>query len=245
MSEPWVYSAGGKWVDDELKPKKYTLMTKNFLEGIRFQNDLINTEKVVPSPQDLVTEGQIGGADLFLNGQAAMLLSGPWKGVEFDGHPNLKWGVAILPKGPRGNRAFQLGGSGWGLAVSSLHPQEAAELLTFLSGLQAQVKITRAGISLPASKGIEKELAGQLNPAVAESARALSIGKGIEDPRACNWADVRDNMINPVLERVWNGELKPEKAVQNLDQDLAGNLPNMNPPERKPPAQNKPQMFLF
>ncbi len=244
MAEPWVYSSGCRWVKDEMNPIRYTIKDTAFLPGIRFREALIHKEKVMPSPQDMVNEGQIGGADLFLQGQAGMLLSGPWKAVEFNDHPHLKWGVAVFPKG-KGGLAFQVGGSGWGLLAVSEHSREALDLLRFLSSQDAQERYTKAGLALPALAEVEKGLGGFKNPALTEAAQAMKRGKGIEDPRACNWPDVRDNHINPILERVWTGEWTPEKAVENLEQDLKANPLNMNPPQRKPPAQNKPQMFLF
>ncbi len=244
MVEPWVYGAGSGWVDRELNPAKFRVGEKGFLDGIRFRDRLIRREKVSPSPQDIVGEGQIGGADLFLNSQAAMILSGPWKGVEFNDQPRLKWGVAAIPVGPSGSRAFQTGGAGWGLSPSSSHPREAWDLLRFLSDASAEEKYARVGLALPALREVEAGT-GYANSALEEAARALSAGRAVEDPRACNWPDVRENQINPILERVWDGELTPEKAAKTLNQGLAGNPLNMKPPERKPPAQNKPQMFLF
>ncbi len=245
MVEPWVYVSGGRWVNQELKPKKYSMTSKGFLTGIRFQNDLIHKEKVAPSPQDFIAEGQVGGADLFLQGQAAMFLSGPWKGVEFKDHSDLKWGVVVLPRGPRGVRAFQTGGAGWGCASASEHPREAQDLLQFLSSAKAQEKYAQTGLALPALRELWPKVGDWNNPALAEAIRALSVGQAIEDPWACNWADVRDNQINPILANVWSGEMTAEKAVGEMDQVLKRNPLNMTPPERKPPAQNKPQMFLF
>jgi ABC-type glycerol-3-phosphate transport system substrate-binding protein len=246
MVEPWVYGEGGRWVDDGLEPQKYAVTAKGFLEGIRFRCDLIRKYKITPSPQDFVAEGQIGGSDLFLQGQAAMFLSGPWKGVEFNEHTDLKWGVEALPRAPRGFWPFQVGGSGWGLMTSSANPKQAGDLLRFLSGTEAQERYAQSGLALPALAEVEKKMGGFKNPAQTEAALDLVIGfGGIMDPRACNWPDIRENHINPILERVWSGELSPEKAVDLIQKDLAGIPPSMKPPERKPPAQNKPAMFLF
>jgi|GEM_PF-1003525 len=245
MVEPWVYELGGRWVSRKTNSSQYAMTSKGLLAGIRFQDDLIHKEMVAPSPQDFIAEGQIGGADLFLQGQAAMFMSGPWKGAEFRERSGLNWGVVLLPRSPKGVRAFQMGGSGWGCMTTSEHPQEALELLKFLSSGEAQEQYARAGIALPALRELWKKSGEWNNPALTVAARALAVGQAVEDPWACNWQDVRENRINPILERVWNGELSVEKSVEEIDQVMKENPLNMTPPARKPPPQNRPAMFLF
>jgi ABC-type glycerol-3-phosphate transport system substrate-binding protein len=130
------------------------------------------------------------------------------------------------------------------MARTTTHEREAEELLRFLSSEAAHEKYMLAGLALPAMKVAGKNT-GYPSLAMEAAARALVQGEGIEDPRSCDWPDTKANRINPVLERLGEGELSPEKAFEALNRDLASHPPSMIPPERKPPAQNKPQMFLF
>src|SRR6185369_17768457 len=68
MIEPWVYSNGGRWVDNIEKPTKYTFNTPAFMDAVQYRADLVLKHKVLPGPSNLTALGGLGTSDLFANG---------------------------------------------------------------------------------------------------------------------------------------------------------------------------------
>lgn len=111
MLEPWVFSSGGAFVDDFAHPKKIVLDTPEAIRGIRYRYELMAKHKVMPATGE--NQGMAGGAEaLFLNGQAAMFLSGIWKSPSLRDIKDFDWDIVMFPKGPEGKRGFASGGSG-------------------------------------------------------------------------------------------------------------------------------------
>src|SRR6185436_5761502 len=104
--DPWVYSSGARYVDDPLKPAKYTVDDPKFLRALQFRADLIWKHKVMPGPSNLTALGGRGTSDMFAKGTAAMFLSGLWHTPEFREAKDLSWDIAMFPKGPDGQRGF-------------------------------------------------------------------------------------------------------------------------------------------
>ena len=71
----FVYSNGGKLVDNYSKPTKCLLDSKEALAGIKYRKDLIYKHGVMPSPSNMSAMGGVGASDMFVNGKAAMFLS--------------------------------------------------------------------------------------------------------------------------------------------------------------------------
>jgi multiple sugar transport system substrate-binding protein len=227
MLESWVYDFGGSYVDDVKHPTHWTFAEDpHTLEGIQFRSDLINKYKVMLPPSSISAMGGLGNADLFLNGEAAMFLSGIWKTPAFRNIKKFKWDVVMLPKGPNNYRAFSTGGSGYGILKSSSYKKEAWELVQFISGEEGAKKLASTGLAQPALMKIANSpnfLDGQ-DPVnkkmLLEAIKYVKYG-----PLCENWTEIQSGIIGPELEKVWSGTETPEQAMANLKPMLEAKPP--------------------
>ncbi|HVZ80595.1 MAG TPA: sugar ABC transporter substrate-binding protein [bacterium] len=217
MIEPWVYSAGGRWVDNPQKPTKWAFDTPEFIKGLQFRADLMNKYKVMPSPANMTAMGGVGASDMFVNGTAAMFISGIWKTPQFRDIKTFDWDVALFPKGPGGTRGYQSGGSGYGILSTSKHKKEAWKLVSFLAGPEGEKKMASTGLVQPALMSVANSpvfLDGQkpLNKKILLKAEPY----GIFMPLMVNWQEVYQGNVIPTFDNLWLGKTDAAGAVSQL-----------------------------
>lgn len=217
MIEPWIYSAGGHWVDNPQKPTKWDFNTPAFTKGLQFRADLMNTYKVMPSPANLTAMGGVGASDMFLNGTCAMFLSGIWKTPMFRDVKDFDWDVALFPKGPGGTRGYQSGGSGYGILSTSKHKKEAWQLVSYLAGPEGEKKMASTGLVQPALMSVANSpifLDGQkpMNKKILLKAEPY----GIFMPLMVNWTEVYQGNVIPTCDKIWLGKETAAEAVSEL-----------------------------
>jgi multiple sugar transport system substrate-binding protein len=217
MMEPWAYSAGGRWVDNPQNPNQYTFNTQVFSDAIQFRADLILKQKVMPGPSNMTAMGGMGASDLFVNGTAAMFLSGMWKVPAFRDIKTFDWDVVMFPKGPTGQRGFQNGGSGYGILKSSKNKKAAWELVKYISGKEGEIKMAALGLSQPALKNVAE------SPAFLDGQKPMNkkmllkaVDYAIYEPMATNWREIREGAITPTFDQVWVGKITAAEAVSQL-----------------------------
>jgi len=93
----WISSNNGKTMSDDLKT--FVGDTKDTIDALQFQADLIHRHKVAPTPSD-----DLGTGDTFLSGRIAMKLDGAWAAAPLFTRPDIDYGIAPLPKSPKGIR---------------------------------------------------------------------------------------------------------------------------------------------
>ncbi len=223
--DPWVMSMGGDWVDDGLHPRRYRVGDPAWVKGIQYRADLIHRYKVCPSPSAILALGG-GSVDLFLNGKAAMLLTGIWKSTQLRDIKSFAWDCAMFPKGPTGRRGFVMGVSAYGISSTSKHKAEAWKLLKFLTGEEASRLFARAGFAQPALRKVASSsdfLDDRPPKNKGMLLKALDYGRW--EPAALNWREVRNGIIGPALDRVWNGTLNAQEAVKEMTEELRKHPP--------------------
>jgi len=228
MWEPWLYSAGGKWADDVKKPTKWVVAEDpGFVAGVQFRADLMHKYKVMPAPSSLSSMGGMGTSDLFENGTVAMFLSGLWKTPSFRDHiKNFNWDIAMFPKGPTGVRAFGTGGSGYGILKSSQHKQDAWKLIKYIAGIAGAKKLAQTGLAQPAMISVSDSPDFLDGKDPKNKKMVLEAVKYVKyQPMAKNTSEVFYGVINPVLDKVWNGTLTAAQAAEILKPELATKPP--------------------
>lgn len=222
MPDPWIYSAGGRWVDSVKRPSKFLVHTPEFIRGLQMRQDLIYKHKVMPGPSAMTAMGGLGSSDLFISGKAAMFLSGYWKVPAFRDIPNFRWDVAMFPKGPEGKRGFQIGGSGYGILSTSPNKEAAWKLVRYLSGPEGAKRFAETGLAQPALvEAARKIFAADPNPPANKGMLLEAVTHGVYEPFATNWREVRDGIITPVFDRVWAGAITAAEASAQLSERLA------------------------
>ena len=227
MIDPWIYSAGARWVDDVKKPTKWTLADDNrFVQGIQFRANLMHKWKVMPAPSSLTSMGGMGSSDLFMNGTVAMFLSGIWKTPRFREIKNFDWDIVMFPRGNTGVRAFSTGGSGYGILKSSKHKKESWALVKYISGEEGAKQLAATGLAQPAIMSVAQSalfLDGQkpLNKKMLlDAVRYVKY-----PPMAKNAAEIANGIVVPQLDRFWSGTATAEQAAAALKPLLSRNPP--------------------
>jgi multiple sugar transport system substrate-binding protein len=142
---PFLYQAGGSVLSDD-----WTKST--------FDSD--QTRAALEMYVGLVTDGYAGppsavdagwGGEAFANGRVAMAMEGNWVITYLlNQFPDLKWGVAELPKGPAGQASMAFTVC-YGVAADNKNPDESWTLVNYLTGKEgAQLVATQGFGVMPA-----------------------------------------------------------------------------------------------
>jgi multiple sugar transport system substrate-binding protein len=219
--DPFVLSNGGQYVDDLKVPKKCLLDSTEAIEGIQYRQDLIYKYKVMPSPSQLSAMGGVGAADLFIQGKAAMFLSGIWKTPYFRETVKSKWDAAMFPKSPKGKKGYLISGGGYSILKSTKHPDEAWKLLTYLSGEDGQKMLARTGLAQPANRTIA-ESADFLDNKPPASKKFLldAVNYGCFVPDTDRWQQALSAGVIPGLDKVWEGKKKAAEVMPVIAKEV-------------------------
>jgi ABC-type glycerol-3-phosphate transport system substrate-binding protein len=228
MLELWVYSAGGRWANDAKNPTQYTFNTPTFINAVQYRTDLILKHKVMPGPSNMTAMGGMGMSDLFMNGTAAMFVSGPWKIPSFREIKNFDWDVVMFPKGPTGQRGFPGGGSGYGILTSCKNKKAAWEFIRYISGPDGQGKLASAGLTQPALKSVAESPAFLDNQKPMNKKMLLkAVDYSVYPPMAKNWMEIYQGVATPAFEALWNGKYTAAAAISLIADNLK-NKPLIN-----------------
>ncbi|MGE5221600.1 MAG: extracellular solute-binding protein, partial [Omnitrophica WOR_2 bacterium] len=155
-----LYSFGAHTISPDGKTTTGYINSDKALATWKFFSDMIHKYKVVPGASYLTASG-ISNDGLFSKGQLAISGSywGPWYQDTFNKAPDLKWTVVPLPTGPGGHHAAIMW-MGWGINSKSTHPDEAWQLLKWLTtepgqqvfALKAMTGDIKTANTLPALK---------------------------------------------------------------------------------------------
>lgn len=132
---PYYYQAGGEiWADAAKSVPQFD--NEKALEALTFFKGLRGDFQLSQSSSE---RGGLGPATFFQNGQAGMLIEGSWRTPQLKKDaPNLRFGVAPLP---RGRRAMSISTSCfWGISAQTRHPDEAWKLAKFLSDKEQLIR---------------------------------------------------------------------------------------------------------
>ncbi|QHZ47148.1 ABC transporter substrate-binding protein [Bacillus sp. NSP9.1] len=201
---------GGSYISQD--GKTVTVDSPESIEAIQFGSDLINKYKVQP------TSAQAHGmSNLFLTGKAAMKLIGPWDWADIEKNVSFEWDVAPMPAGKAGN----VSAASYlpiGIGKGTKHPEEAFELLKFLSsgkGQDIQIDTINA---IPVMKRHADKITAMKNaPENADSLETL-LRKGktvMNAPYTPEYAEIA-NKIQPVIDNINLKDLDAEKELKKI-----------------------------
>lgn len=164
------------------------------------------------APPSAVSWGYPEMVEGFTNGSTAFLLQDPEVIATVSQSTTItqdQWSTAPLLTGPTGKAAQPLATAGWGVAEASEHPQEATDLVEFLSGAEPATRFAQENSLVPIIDG-----AGE-DPFYAEGPWASYVAM-TEDP---------DTYVNVVQPRgvSWWTEWE-QKADQDVQAVLLGSM---------------------
>jgi multiple sugar transport system substrate-binding protein len=220
---PWwmsfIYQNGGAVLDENGLP---VINSAEVVEALQLYNDLVYTYEVAPSPEDYANLGTNSPDPLFAQGKVAMIMTGFWNIASLRDVPDLNWDIApVWGNVERGTVAF---GSGLAISSATAHPEEAFQIIEFLTGEGAQTVIVERGQDAPANVNVlesELFLSGETfanrdiyMEAFAESADAI-----IALPLIPEWNEMQ-SIMSATLDEFFLNAMDVNTAVEQIQADL-------------------------
>lgn len=187
----WVWSAGGDFTSPDLREVSF-----HHPAAIKGFRDYFNLKRFM-SPKLL---GAASAGDLFNARESAIHFGGPWQGtVGRARYPELKdhLGCARVPGKP------YMGGNSFVIWRYSRHPQEAFDLIYFLSSQAFNIPASPHDHLLPTRLDAIYRPSVQIDPIYRVYLQSLQNGKSF--PTAHLWGSIEEKLIQ-VLAKIW-GEL--------------------------------------
>ncbi len=162
----------------------------------------------------------------FSSGKVAMMVGGSWSLFLLDKYaPNIRWGIAPLPKGKR--RATKLHSVGLVIPKGSHHLEEAWELIKFLSQEEVERDLASAGRSIPCQVKVAREI--YPNSEIAQR-RGLDLKPVLDSlnyarvaEKGALYREIMEQLVQPEFEKVELRKETVKEAFQNIDL-RAGNI---------------------
>lgn len=220
---PWwmsfIYQNGGAVLDENGAP---VINSPEVTEALQFYNDLVYSYKVAPSPEDYANLGTNSPDPLFAQGKVAMIMTGFWNIASLRDVPDLNWDIApVWGNVEHGTVAF---GSGLAISSTTAHPEEAFQIINFLTDEAAQTVIVERGQDAPANVAVLNSdlfLSGETfanrdiyMEAFAESADAI-----IALPLIPQWNEMQ-SMMSATLDEYFLNAIDTQTAVEQIQADL-------------------------
>jgi multiple sugar transport system substrate-binding protein len=212
-----VWSYGGDLFDKDLT--RCTLDSPQAIDALQFMADLVVKHNVNPSPAQL--KGTNVG-NLFAASQIALLAQGQQLGYArtLDANkPSFPWGVAVLPKGPSGRFALNIG-SAYALTKGGKQPDAGWELLKFISSTEFSRPYMGDGLAAIAPR----------KSVMADVLKSPNLPFGYKDvvdygdslhrlPTIARWVEV-SNTLSKHFARLWNGDVSVRQVVSDLSTEV-------------------------
>jgi ABC-type glycerol-3-phosphate transport system substrate-binding protein len=212
----FIYSFGGKFVDDVKNPKKCIINDKPAVDGMQFFIDLYAKYYITPISGALTNMG-MSINQLFSMEKLAMFQSGIWEtpnlrrliGTRFD------WDVVMAPKGPNGKRGFGTGGSGYAIMKVTKHPQEAWEVLKCLAGEKGQEMLADNGLAQPANIKIAEGpfWAGSQKQPLNKKMLNKAVQYIVFNPFHPKWREIWDKYVYPNVDLILNNRATVKEGL--------------------------------
>jgi multiple sugar transport system substrate-binding protein len=140
----YIGSAGGAYQAGD----RFAFDNPGAVEAFTYLVKLINDDHVAPPASETNDNGDFS-RNQFLAGRMALFQSGTYNLATITAQANFRWGVAMLPAGPRGRVSVTNGIAAAGNSAST-HPDAVRQVLAWLGSTEGNQYIGRQGSAIPA-----------------------------------------------------------------------------------------------
>jgi multiple sugar transport system substrate-binding protein len=146
----YIGSAGGVFQDGDC----FAFDSPGAIEAFTYLVRLINRDHVAPPASDTNDNGDFS-RNQFLAGRMALFQSGTYNLAAVADQASFRWGVAMLPAGPKGRVTVTNGIAAAGNSASS-HPDAVRQVLAWMGSNDGNQYIGRHGSAIPAVRSAQK-----------------------------------------------------------------------------------------
>ncbi|OBK19400.1 ABC transporter substrate-binding protein [Mycobacterium asiaticum] len=140
----YIGSAGGVFQ----RGNEFAFANPEAATAFRYLVGLINTDHVAPPASDTNDNGDFS-RNQFLAGKMALFQSGTYSLASIARDATFRWGVAMLPTGPKGRISVTNGVAAAGNSASH-HPEAVREVLQWMGSSDGNAYLGREGAAIPA-----------------------------------------------------------------------------------------------
>jgi len=140
----YIGSAGGAFEDGD----RFVFDNPAAVEAFTYLVKLINQDHVAPPASDTNENGDFS-RNQFLAGKMALFQSGTYNLAAIAGQAAFRWGIAILPSGPKGRVSVTNGIAAAGNSASP-HPAAVRQVLAWMGSTEGNRYVGRQGSAIPA-----------------------------------------------------------------------------------------------
>lgn len=219
---PWwmsfIYMNGGAILDENGQP---VVNSDASVEAMQFYVDLVYEHQVAPSPEDYANLGQSSPDPLFAQGLSAMNTTGFWGVGGLNDVPELNWD--IVPLFMNTEPATVMFGSGLAITKDSEHPEEAFQVIEFLTSEPGQIPIVETLQDAPANVNVLNSpafLEGDWsNKEINMQALADSAERAFSLPLTPQWNEMQ-KILGDNLSEVFLGTAEVKPTMDTIQEEL-------------------------
>jgi multiple sugar transport system substrate-binding protein len=146
----YIGSAGGLFQDGD----RFAFDNPGAVEAFTYLVKLIDDDHVAPPASETNDNGDFS-RNQFLAGRMALFQSGTYNLATIAGQAGFRWGVAMLPAGPRGRVSVTNGIAAAGNAASA-HPDAVRQVLAWMGSAEGNQYVGRRGSAIPAVRSAQQ-----------------------------------------------------------------------------------------
>ncbi len=211
MIYTFMWQNGGQLISPD--GKSVLINSPANLDALKFYLKL----KDVAPPEATST----GGGELspqFESKRIAMWLLGPWVVASTQKNaPDIEIGTAPLPYTK--NQATTIGSGLLVIPATEKNPEAAWKLIDYLTDTDPQMQIlipaTKFVFRLPVRKSLLTHKWFDENPLYKPFVESLAFGN-VPIPHA-RWGEIHSGIVQPEFNKAYNGAIKPEEALANIE----------------------------
>jgi multiple sugar transport system substrate-binding protein len=146
----YIGSAGGVFQEGD----RFAFDNPAAIEAFTYLVNLIHHDHVTPPASDTNDNGDFS-RNQFLAGRMALFQSGTYNLAAVAAQASFKWGVAMLPAGPKGRVSVTNGIAAVGNS-STPHPDAVRQVLAWMGSTEGNEYVGRHGSAIPAVKAAQR-----------------------------------------------------------------------------------------
>ena len=211
---PFVWSAGGELVDDEVEPTTFTLDTPEARVGVDFFLDLQTVHGVVP-PQ--AEEESRDSEARFLDGDLGMYLNSRRVVPTLRTIEGFEWDVAPMPVGPSGESVSILHGDAYCMSAASEAQDATWRFIEYANSVEGQTVLSESGRTVPSRVDVAESDAflGTGEPPASAQVFVDAIANLRAVPHTGSWSQV-EGAADDIIEAMFYGTIEREEGIQQL-----------------------------
>lgn len=187
---------------------KCIIDNKNAIAALQFKADLYNKYKIEAGAW---RSGAIGPEQGFMNNKYAMIFMGPWRIKTFK-DAKLNFGVSLIPAGPYGHSATNIGGNSLVIFKTCKYPKTAYNFIRFMTSEKVQKDWSESLGEIPVNLRAQKDIDLSKRPYIKIFIEQLKYAKPI--PRIPRYGIMESEIMNPNMELVLSGKISAAAALK-------------------------------